>query len=216
MRPLCGNEAGDRVDEGRLARAVRPDQADELPLPHLEIDVDHGVHTAEADRDAGRVQDRLAARLARGHAASESPAGLGTAVRLRPRSHGELRARRRGALVQPTSVSLRLAAQLARRAAVGRPEDTAEMLRAGEPPTRRDRQDRLMRERGIHQIAPAAVEASRTDPAAHARPLRLEELVEVPPGDEARPRDLLRREVGISEVRLDERLDREQDLGARP
>ena len=43
------HEAGDRVDEGRLARAVRPDEADELPRGDLEIDVDDGVHAAEAD-----------------------------------------------------------------------------------------------------------------------------------------------------------------------
>ena len=54
----AADEAGDRVDERRLARAVRADQPDELARADLEVDVDDGVHAAEADRDPGRPQDR--------------------------------------------------------------------------------------------------------------------------------------------------------------
>ena len=57
-RPSRADEAADRVDEGRLAGAVRADQADEPALADLEVDVDDGVHAAEADRDPRRLQDR--------------------------------------------------------------------------------------------------------------------------------------------------------------
>ena len=114
------------------------------------------------------------------------------------------------------AVPCRLAPELPGRAPVGRPEQAAEVLRPGQAPARRDREDRLVRKRGIEQVEPAVIEPGRADPAADARPLRLEELVEIPPGDEARPRDLFRVQLGISEVRLDERLDGEEDLGPRP
>ena len=72
-----------------------------------------------------------------------------------------------------------------------------------------------MRERRVEQVAPAALEARRADPGAHARALGLEQLVEVARRDEARARDPLGPERRVAEVRLDVRLDREQDLGTR-
>ena len=51
------DEAGDRVDERRLAGAVRPDQADELALLDVDVDVVDGAHAAEADGQAGGGQD---------------------------------------------------------------------------------------------------------------------------------------------------------------
>jgi hypothetical protein len=48
------NEAGDGVDEGRLAGAVRADQADQLPIVDGEVDVLHRVHATEADRQTRR------------------------------------------------------------------------------------------------------------------------------------------------------------------
>ena len=51
------NEAGDRVDEGRLAGAVGTDQADELSLLDGEIDAFDCVHAAETDREAVRRED---------------------------------------------------------------------------------------------------------------------------------------------------------------
>src|SRR5262249_37650881 len=74
---------------------------------------------------------------------------------------------------------------------------------------------RLVAECGIAEIAAAALEASRPNPLADARAFGLEELVEIAGGDEARTRYLFRVEVGVAEVRLDERLDVEQDLCAR-
>src|SRR5207249_3458283 len=44
-------EAGDDVEEGRLPRAVRPDDADDLPRRHREADVGVGHDAAEALRD---------------------------------------------------------------------------------------------------------------------------------------------------------------------
>jgi hypothetical protein len=39
--------AGDEVEEGRLARSVRPHHADQLPLVKAEADVMDGADTAE-------------------------------------------------------------------------------------------------------------------------------------------------------------------------
>jgi hypothetical protein len=52
------DEAGDRIDEGGLARAVGADQADQLPGTDLEVDVDDRVHSAEADGHSRGLQDR--------------------------------------------------------------------------------------------------------------------------------------------------------------
>ena len=50
------DEAGDRVDERRLAGAVRSDQAEELSGLDLQVDVDQRPHAAEADRHPVRFQ----------------------------------------------------------------------------------------------------------------------------------------------------------------
>ena len=83
-----------------------------------------------------------------------------------------------------------LAPEVARRATVRRTEEPAEVLRARQAPPARDRQDRLVVELGIEQVPPAALEPRLPDPAADTRALRLEQLVQVPGRDEARPRDL--------------------------
>jgi hypothetical protein len=51
------DEAGHRVDEGGLARAVRPDQADEFARLDLQVNPGHSPHAAEADRNAARAKD---------------------------------------------------------------------------------------------------------------------------------------------------------------
>ena len=56
--PAGAHEAGDRVDEGRLARAVGADQPDHGALGHLEPDVDERLHAAEAHRHALGLQRR--------------------------------------------------------------------------------------------------------------------------------------------------------------
>ena len=50
------HEAGDAVDERRLAGAVRTDEADELALMDLEVDVVDGAQAAEGDRHAVGVE----------------------------------------------------------------------------------------------------------------------------------------------------------------
>jgi hypothetical protein len=80
---------------------------------------------------------------------------------------------------------------------------------------RRNREDRLMVERGIEQVTPATLETRCADPAANARPFALEQLVEIPRRDEVRVSDPLRIKIGIAEIRLDERLDLEQEVSAR-
>src|SRR4051794_3177935 len=51
-------EAGDQVDERRLARAVRADQADDLLPAEREIDALERLHTLERAGDADRPQRR--------------------------------------------------------------------------------------------------------------------------------------------------------------
>src|SRR5262245_46513250 len=106
-----------------------------------------------------------------------------------------------------------LASEVARRASVRRAEETAEVLRPRQAPPAGDRQDRLVVQRRVEQIAPAALEPGLPDPAADARALRLEQLVQVPRRDEARAGDPVRIELRVAQVRLDERLDVQQDLG---
>ena len=79
-RPRDADEAGDRVDEGRLAGAVRADQADELARADLEVDVDDGVHPAEAHRDPVALRTGVTAASAPrssepAQAGSQAPSG---------------------------------------------------------------------------------------------------------------------------------------------
>jgi hypothetical protein len=49
-------EAGDHVHQGRLAGAVRPDQADHLVPFEAEVDRRQGLHAFEGAGDAGRPE----------------------------------------------------------------------------------------------------------------------------------------------------------------
>src|SRR3984957_9124997 len=51
-------DAVDQVEQGRLAGAVRPDQAEDLALAHLEREVAHGLQAAEALAHLGEREDR--------------------------------------------------------------------------------------------------------------------------------------------------------------
>ena len=50
-------EAGDRVDERRLASSVGPDQSDQLADLHVEVDVRVGVQAAVGDREAAGLEE---------------------------------------------------------------------------------------------------------------------------------------------------------------
>ena len=66
-RPVHAHEAGNGVHQRGLARAVRPDQADELAFADLQRDVAQRVHAAERDGQAGDAQHGGAAgEIARG------------------------------------------------------------------------------------------------------------------------------------------------------
>ena len=54
LRPV---EAGDAVEAGGLARAVWPDEADDLELLNLEADVEQGLQAAETDRQFVGLKD---------------------------------------------------------------------------------------------------------------------------------------------------------------
>ena len=58
------DERGDRVDERRLAGAVRPDQPDQLALLDDDVDLVDGAYASEADREASRGEDGAHATLA--------------------------------------------------------------------------------------------------------------------------------------------------------
>ena len=64
-------QAGDGVEKGGLAGAVRPDQAENLALGHGQVDVAKGLQTAKALRQsAGLEQGHGAARAVGGSATS--------------------------------------------------------------------------------------------------------------------------------------------------
>ena len=58
-RPL---EAGEHVDERRLAGAVRADQPEDLALPQLEVDAVERLDAADVHADVSRLEKRLAPR----------------------------------------------------------------------------------------------------------------------------------------------------------
>ena len=73
LDPACGtDEPGDRVDERRLAGAVRSDQPDQLTLLDGDVDGVDGPHAPEANRQAGRGEDGAHAPLAGSDAASSA------------------------------------------------------------------------------------------------------------------------------------------------
>ena len=53
-----GDEPGHGVHERGLAGAVRPDQAHELTIPHLEVDIGERLHPAEAHGHVGGPKNR--------------------------------------------------------------------------------------------------------------------------------------------------------------
>ena len=66
------HEARDRVDERRLARAVRSDQPDQLALLDDDVHLVDGAHAAEMHREAGRGEDGRHAVSAGADAASSA------------------------------------------------------------------------------------------------------------------------------------------------
>ena len=50
-------DAGDQVEERRLARAVRPDHADDLALVHMEVELRDDAEAAEGERDRTQLQE---------------------------------------------------------------------------------------------------------------------------------------------------------------
>ena len=53
-----GQQTAQQTDEGRLASAIRPQQAEDLGLPDLQVHAIHGRHVAEAFPEAARL-DRV-------------------------------------------------------------------------------------------------------------------------------------------------------------
>src|SRR6266550_4110883 len=54
------DEAGDKIEERRLARAVRPDDGDDRSRHDVEIDAVHGLNAAERLRQVLDLKQRLA------------------------------------------------------------------------------------------------------------------------------------------------------------
>ena len=71
--------AADDVDEGRLARAVRPEQAEDLAAPHVDVDAGERAHAAERLVQAAHAQQHVADRAAAGRSAGSVRRGGGTA-----------------------------------------------------------------------------------------------------------------------------------------
>ena len=77
------------------------------------------------------------------------------------------------------------------------------MARVEQTPAAGDRRDRLVGERGVLEVAPAALEAPQPDPLGDPGPLRLEEPVQVARGDEVRGGDRRGPQVGVVQAQLD-------------
>ena len=59
MPDVGGDVAGDDVEQGRLAGAVRAEDGAALAVSDVEIDVAHGMQAAEAPADPPQAEDRL-------------------------------------------------------------------------------------------------------------------------------------------------------------
>src|SRR5688572_9959994 len=83
----CGRElAGDDVEEGRLAGAVRPEEGTTLARIDVEVDVSDGVDAPEAPADAAEADDRLGAL---GFCRCDGHECLGSSSSLRPAASTE-------------------------------------------------------------------------------------------------------------------------------
>ena len=75
ISPLSGRvDAGDALDQRRLAGAVVADERHDLAVAHLEVDVGERLHRPERLRDAAELEDR---RLAHGVGFPTTQAGGG-------------------------------------------------------------------------------------------------------------------------------------------
>src|SRR5581483_8442158 len=91
-------QAGDEVEERRLARAVRADDADRLPGPHLEGDAVDGADAAERPRQVLDLEKRARGRRRRSggqflpvHLLPRSPCGRKRTSSRRNRSGAPIR-----------------------------------------------------------------------------------------------------------------------------
>src|SRR5262249_4277772 len=85
-------DAGDHVEAGRLAGAVRADEPDDLALAHLQLDVVDGAQAAEADAELiGDEQLRRLRGLVRHDSAPPTDVSVG-----RSRPSGRQRRRNSG------------------------------------------------------------------------------------------------------------------------
>ena len=120
-------ESGENVEEGRLAGAVRTDQAVDLARLDRDADVRQRLQSAEALRDRRHPEDRRAHRrnVTRSERCASPAAGSGVRARCArsPRSPAARR-RRRPAVVPPEPLPCRGACR-ARATARGRADATA-------------------------------------------------------------------------------------------
>src|SRR6266498_5073656 len=90
--------------------------------------------------------------------------------------------------------------ELGRRTAVCLAEDPAQMARVRDSPAGSDIRHSLFSPGGVGEVGAAALEAPLADPAGDGDSLRLEELVQVPLGDEVRLGNLGGTQFRIAQV----------------
>src|SRR4029079_8403210 len=76
-------DAGDEVEQRRLARAVRPDHAHDLALVDVEVELRHARETAERHRDLLEFEQRCAGHTISTRRSPRSPAGRAIIVAMR-------------------------------------------------------------------------------------------------------------------------------------
>ena len=85
VRPV---DAGDQVEERRLPRAVRPDDADDLALVDVDVEVDDDGETAEVERDLLDLEELLGHQTISTLRSPSRPFGrmIMSAMRMSPRT----------------------------------------------------------------------------------------------------------------------------------
>ena len=190
-------QPGDRPQRRRLAGAVGPDQRHDLAGADRQRQVAH--HRRRRRIRAEAVESRASWRSSAPGPQPTHARACSSCLRRRP-SNAVTRGASGPSAAVATAIRAGVAPELARRAAVGRAEQAAEVRRAGQPPAARDRRDRLVGERRIEQVAAAAIKPRGADEVAHAEPFALEHPVQVARRDEARTGDLLGVQARIAQV----------------
>ena len=135
--PVASTRPEIASEQRRLARAVRPEQRDDLALVDLEVDVEQDLHRSRSATSTPRTSSSLARPCARSYAASDCAAAAVHTRRMSPATCDPAEARMSPPTTNTGAMSEQGGADAVR---VGDAADDREHEQAGNDPDRRDRE----------------------------------------------------------------------------